>query len=323
VTLRRTTEPIQGDPTHCRIVIEVQDTGPGIDPARQAKIFEPFVQGIDVPERKGTGLGLSISKKFAELMDGSIEVESEVGKGSLFRVRLPAEIAEASDIKTSDGDQLGVIGLAPGQPARRILIVEDNRENRLLLGSLLREAGFEIREARNGEEGIDLFEQWQPHFIWMDMRMPVLDGYEATRRIRDLADGEAVKIVALTASTFKEQHPDILAAGCDDVVYKPFRGHEIFETMARLLDIAYLYEEKGEQATPQEKIYLTAEMLADLPEKLLQELRQATLTLNREAALEVIARIADHAPEVATGLKELVDNYQMAELQDLLGEVKG
>jgi hypothetical protein len=89
------------------------------------------------------------------------------------------------------------------------------------------------------------------------------------------------------------------------------------------LDIAYLYEEKGEQATPQEKIYLTAEMLADLPEKLLQELRQATLTLNREAALEVIARIADHAPEVATGLKELVDNYQMAELQDLLGEVKG
>jgi signal transduction histidine kinase/CheY-like chemotaxis protein len=321
VTLRCTTEPIQEEPTHCRIVIEVQDTGPGIDPIRQTKIFEPFVQGIDVPERKGTGLGLSISKKFAELMDGAIEVESEVGRGSLFRVRLPAEIAEASDVMTSDDDQPRVIGLTPGQPARRILIVEDNRENRLLLGSLLREAGFEIREARNGEEGIDLFEQWQPHFIWMDMRMPVMDGYEATRRIRNLVDGEAVKIVALTASTFKEQHPDILAAGCDDVVYKPFRGHEIFETMARLLDLQYRYAE-GEETTRKESVKLTSEMLADLPEKLLQELRETTLALNREAALEVIAQIADRAPEVAAGLRDLVDNYRMAELQDLLGEVK-
>jgi signal transduction histidine kinase/CheY-like chemotaxis protein len=320
VTLRCATEPIPDETERCRIVIEVEDTGPGIDPARQAKIFEPFVQEIDLPERKGTGLGLSICKKFAELMDGSITVESQVGRGSLFRVRLPAEIAAASDVKTSDDGHPRVIGLTPGQPSRRILIVEDNRENRLLLGSLLREVGFEIREARNGKEGIDLFEQWQPDFIWMDMRMPVVDGYEATRRIRSLAGGEMVKIVALTASTFKEQHPDILAAGCDDAVYKPFRVHEIFETMARLLDIAYLREEKGEQAIPPEKMQLNAEMLTDLPGELLQKLRQATLALNREAALEVIAQIADQAPEVAAGFKKLVDNYQLAELRDLLSE---
>jgi CheY-like chemotaxis protein/anti-sigma regulatory factor (Ser/Thr protein kinase) len=320
VTLRCATEPIPDETERCRIVIEVEDTGPGIDPARQAKIFEPFVQEIDLPERKGTGLGLSICKKFAELMDGSITVESQVGRGSLFRVRLPAEIAAASDVKTSDDGHPRVIGLTPGQPSRRILIVEDNRENRLLLGSLLREVGFEIREARNGKEGIDLFEQWQPDFIWMDMRMPVVDGYEATRRIRSLAGGEMVKIVALTASTFKEQHPDILAAGCDDAVYKPFRVHEIFETMARLLDIAYLREEKGEQAIPPEKMQLNAEMLTDLPGELLQKLRQATLALNREAAFEVIAQIADQAPEVAAGFKKLVDNYQLAELRDLLSE---
>ena len=94
-------------------MIEVEDTGPGIDPARQAQIFEPFVQGSDEPVRKGTGLGLSICKAYAELMGGTLEVESELGKGSLFRVRLPAEIAEAADVKTPVDDKPRVIGLAP------------------------------------------------------------------------------------------------------------------------------------------------------------------------------------------------------------------
>ena len=153
--------------------------------------------------------------------------------------------------------------------------------------------------------------------IWMDMRMPIMDGYEATRKIRNLAGGETVKIVAITASAFKEQRPDILAAGCDEVVYKPFLNREIFETMARLLDIQYRYAEEGKE----EKIKLTADMLVDLPGELLQELREATLALNREVALEVIARMADRTPEVAAGLRELVDNFQMVELRDLLGEV--
>ena len=122
---------------------------------------------------------------------------------------------------------------------------------------------------------------------------------------------------------FKEQRPDILAAGCEEVVYKPFRGHEIFETMARLLDIEYLYEEKGKEMTPPAKIHLTAEMLAGLPGELLQELRETTLALNKEAALEVIVRVADRAPEVVAGLREFVNNYQMAELLDLLEELEG
>ena len=198
-------------------------------------------------------------------------------------------------------------------------MVEDNLESRLLLSSLLREAGFEIREAENGAEAIDRFQQWQPHLIWMDMRMPVLDGYEAIPKIRKLAGGDAVKIVAITASAFKEQRPDILAAGCDEVVLKPFRAHEIFDTMARLLDIQYLYEEEGEEAPRKETIHLTAEMLAGLPEELLDELRESSQALNSEAALEVISRLAQQAPEVASALRKLVDHYQFDELQDLLG----
>jgi CheY-like chemotaxis protein len=213
-----------------------------------------------------------------------------------------------------------VLGLAPGQPARRILVVEDNRENRLLLSSLLREAGFEICETENGKEAIDLFEQWQPHLIWMDMRMPVMDGYEATRRIRQLVGGETVKIVAITASAFKEQRQDILEAGCDEVVYKPFRDHEIFEAMARLLDLKYLYKDMGTEAAQKQGINLTAGMLAELPPDLLQDLGETTLGLNREAILEVIERIETHAPGTAENLRALVQDFEIERIRELLGD---
>jgi CheY-like chemotaxis protein len=309
------------DPAMLRLLMEVEDSGQGIAPELLERIFEPFYQaGKTKNSSKGTGLGLSISKSFVEMMDGQISIDSTPDKGSLFRVEVPVTLAEAAEVVDGESAGTAVLALAPGQPARRILVVEDNRENRLLLSSLLREAGFEIREAENGKEAIDLFEQWQPHLIWMDMRMPVVNGYEATRRIRHLVGGKAVKIVAITASAFKEQHQDILAAGCDEVVYKPFRDHEIFEAMARLLDLKYLYKDMGTEVTRKEGIKLTAEMLTGLPPDLLRDLDETTLALNREAALEVIARIAGRAPEVAAGLKELVDNYQMVELRDLLEE---
>ena len=134
---------------------------------------------------------------------------------------------------------------------------------------------------------------------------------------------EGIPIIAITASAFREQRHEILAAGCDDMVIKPFQAHEIFEAMGRLLDIEYIYEPKSEAAPARvPEVELTAAMLADLPDELLRELRQATRALNREAALEVIARIADPAPEVAAGLKELVDNFQMTELQELLEVVE-
>jgi CheY-like chemotaxis protein/anti-sigma regulatory factor (Ser/Thr protein kinase) len=323
VTIRCDIEAIPEEPKRCHIVIEIEDTGQGIDPAKQAKIFEPFVQERDVPERKGTGLGLSICKKFADFMGGTIELESEMGKGSLFRLRLPAEFAEAADVKIPVDDKLRVIGLAPTQKTWRILVADDNQENLLLLKSLLEEVGFFVLEAQNGKEALEVFESKSPDFIWMDMRMPVMDGYEAVRQIRQHDRGDTIPIIAITASAFREQRHEILAAGCDDMVIKPFRPHEIFEVMGRFLDIGYIYEAEGE-ATPVRvpEIELTAAMLADLPEGLLHELRETTLALNREAALEVIARIAENAPEVAAGLKGFVDNYQMVELRDLLEDLK-
>jgi DNA-binding response OmpR family regulator len=157
----------------------------------------------------------------------------------------------------------------------------------------------------------------------MDMRMPVLDGYAATPNIRALPGGEDVKIVAITASALVEQREEILAVGCDDVVRKPFREHEIFEAMARFLDIEYIYEQAGKAApTRRHGVELTAAMLAELPPELLQELRETTLALNREATLAVIERIGDRAPEVTAGLRELVDNFQTGRLRQLLVETE-
>jgi CheY-like chemotaxis protein/anti-sigma regulatory factor (Ser/Thr protein kinase) len=321
VTIRCVTDPIPKKPNRCHIVIEVEDTGLGIDPARQAKIFEPFVQGIDGPERKGTGLGLSICKKYADFMGGTLEVESEVDKGALFRTRLPAEIAEAADGKTLIDDKPRVIGLAPTQKTWRILVADDNRKNLLLLKSLLEEVGFFVLESKNGQDAVETFKKESPDFVWMDMRMPVMDGYEATRLIRGLAGGEAVKIVAITASAFEEQRPEILAAGCDEVVYKPFQDHEIFETMARQLDIKYLYKDRGAEAAHKPGINLTAKMLAGLPPDLLQDLRETMLLLNQQAILEVIERIAEHAPDTAETLRELVQNLQISRIREVLKEL--
>jgi CheY-like chemotaxis protein len=324
VSLRARTLPIADDPSTVTLQLEIEDSGPGIAPKQMEEIFEPFIQAQQIRSSlKGTGLGLAISKSFVEMMDGEISVDSAPGKGSLFRVELPvarSEAAEVVDVRSAGPE---VLGLVPGQPAWRILIVEDNLENRLLLSSLLRRAGFEIREAENGERAVALFEQWQPHFIWMDMRMPVMDGYEATAKIRSLTGGDTVKIVAITASAFKEQDKSILEAGCDEVVHKPFKDHEIFKTMARLLDIKYLYKDMGAEASQEQAINLSAEMLAGLPPDLLQELHKATLALDREAIYAIIERIEPLAADTAKGLRTLMDNFQIGRIRELLGEVKG
>jgi signal transduction histidine kinase/DNA-binding NarL/FixJ family response regulator len=320
VIIRCATDPIPEEPNRCHIVIEVEDTGPGIDPARQAKIFDPFVQGIDMPVRKGTGLGLSICKAYADLMGGTLEVESELGKGSLFRLRLPAEIDEAADIKSPVDDKPRVIGLAPTDKTWRILVADDNRENLLLLKSLLESVGFFVLEAKNGKEAVEAFKKESLDLIWMDMRMPVMDGYEAVRQIRQCSGGDTVPIIAITASAFREQRHEILATGCDDMVIKPFQAHEIFETMARQLSVKYIYQDWDAEAAQMQGINLTAEMLAGLPPDLLQELRDSTLTLDREAIFAVIERIEPLAADTAKGLRILLDNFQTGLIGDLLGE---
>jgi CheY-like chemotaxis protein len=286
------------------------------------EIFEPFIQAEQIRSSlKGTGLGLAISKSFVKMMDGEISVDSTPGKGSLFRVEVPVALSVAAEVVDVRSTGPVVLGMEPGQAAWRVLVVEDNSYNRLLLSSILSKAGFEIRQAENGEQAVALFEQWQPHFIWMDIRMPLMDGFEATAKIRSLPGGDTVKIVAITASSFKEQDKSILQAGYEEVVRKPFKGHEIFECMARQLGAKYIYENREADAVKKPKKNLTKEMLAELPPELLQDLHKATLALDREAIFAVIEHIEPLAAETAEGLQLLVDTFQIGPIRDLLGDI--
>ncbi len=320
VTLRAATELLPETPERCWILLEVEDTGPGVDSEKQGEIFDPFVQERGLTVQTGTGLGLSICKNLADIMGGSIELESAAEKGVLFRVRLPAEIVKVADVPKPCETKPKVIGLAPGQKSRRILIADDHAENRLLLKTLLQEAGFVILEAGNGKEALEVFEKEAPDFIWMDMRMPVMDGYEAVRQIRLQPGGDELPIVAITASVFSNQRPEILAAGCDDIVFKPFQVHEIFEVLARFLGVEYAYERLDDAAASTDAVELTAAMLAQLPPELLQELDKTTLVANREAISEVIGRIREPAPDIAESLQQLVQNFEIDRIRELLGE---
>ncbi|XOF32860.1 MAG: ATP-binding protein [Candidatus Electrothrix sp. YB6] len=319
VTLRARTLPVPGDPATRILHFEVQDSGPGIPADQLGQIFDPFVQTGQASARaKGTGLGLAISKSFIDFMGGKVRVESEVGKGSRFLIELPVPLAEVQETGNRESVRLPVLGLEPDQPEQRILVAEDNPENRLLLTTLLAKTGFSVQQAVNGKEAVAMFEQWHPHFIWMDLRMPVLDGYEATRRIRALPGGDKVTIVALTASVFKEQHGRILAAGCDEVVHKPFRAGELFSVMEKYLGVRYIYKEKNENKTAESISTVTAAMIQGLPVQQRERLKKAAQKLDIAAVEEVIRDICADHPEIASGLQVLAHEFRFGRILELL-----
>ncbi len=325
-----------GEAEEARLDIAVEDSGPGIAPEEIEALFEPFSQtrsGRSAQE--GTGLGLPISQKFVQLMGGKINVSSNENQGSVFSFNIPVTEAKATDIQQSRPERR-VMGLVPGQDAFRIMVVDDVKDNRDLMVKLLESVGFETREAKNGQSAIQIWEAWEPHLIWMDMAMPVMDGYEATKRIRNLESGlrnEAVTtrnlqpatrvpIIALTAVVFTEEKEKMLASGCDDIVRKPLREEEIFEAMYKHLGVRYIYEDDqvgGE--IPEEKMVagmLTPDKLGDLPKDILAELEQAIIDLDADLIQSVIERLCKYNIPAANGLRSLANNFQFDQILTLI-----
>lgn len=306
-----------------RLVIEVTDTGPGIAEDELHKVFRSFEQTASGRQSgKGTGLGLAISRDFARMMGGDITVDSRAGEGCTFRLEIIVKDGNAADIR-SKFLKCHVIGLAKDQSVPRVLVADDKHEARTLLSRLLKETGFDVKEAANGLEAVEISSSWCPHLIWMDMRMPVMDGFEATRTIKSMETCQSTIIVALTASAMEEDRELILSAGCDDFVRKPYLEKQIFDIMERHLGLAYECEYVREEYTnlnPDPGSNWTA-CSATLPDDLKNGLHEALLRLNTPLISEIIEKIAEL--DVSTGefFKTLADNMEYERLLELLEDM--
>jgi signal transduction histidine kinase/CheY-like chemotaxis protein len=310
--------------------IAVADTGTaGIAPEEMDALFEPFIQTASGQEsQEGTGLGLPISRQFVDLMGGELSVNSIVGQGTTFHMQIPVTLATEDAVEELDlQPQHRVTGIVPGQTAPdggpfRLLVVEDKATNRELLIKLLTPFGFDVRCAVNGTEGVELWEEWQPHLVWMDMRLPVMDGYEATRQIKARAEatGRPAIVVALTASAFEEDREAILAAGCDDFVRKPFREHEIFNVLHRFLGVRFIYETDTPTPDPAESVSLPELRAAidTLPTAWATDLDQAVTTLDADQMLTLIEAIRPQAPHLADTLGQWVRDFEYDKLVTLI-----
>ena len=298
-----------------RLFFEVEDTGVGIERSETGVIFDAFSQTeCGEKEREGTGLGLAISKQYVHLMGGEISAERCVEKGSLFRFDIEFEPAVMAEISTENAPRR-VMGLRPDQPEWRILIVENNPESRELLKKLLLVVGFAVREAESGPEGLLLCEQWRPHLVWMDLKMPGMDGYETTRKIKAGSRGDTTTVIALTASSFEEQRAEAFSSGCDDFICKPFGESEIFSAMERHLGVRYIYGEEPQLSDVAVSRkggggLLEPGALAILPEILVKELGDAAMACDVQMVGSVIDRIGQVDAPIADALAELANDFR-------------
>ncbi|MCP4113041.1 MAG: response regulator, partial [Desulfobacteraceae bacterium] len=304
------------------VFFEVEDTGPGIHPDKIDEIFKPFVQAESGQQHEGTGLGLSITSTFVQMMGGKITVQSELGTGTVFKFNITAGVAGANDIKTILPARR-VIALESDQPTYRILIVDDKWDNRQLLVRLLKPLGFEIREAENGKQAVEIWDEWDPQVILTDIRMQVMDGYEATRIIKQTDRGQAVAIIAVTASTFEDERALVMSAGCDDFVRKPFRDTEIFEAINRQIGVRYVYEEDRRKDNKDKKLHMvTPTDLAGLPLDVMARLEQAMTRIDMRLADKVKEDIRAYNKLLADELASLIGDYEYDKILNLLAEAK-
>ncbi|WRH68387.1 MAG: ATP-binding protein [Planktothrix sp. GU0601_MAG3] len=296
----------------------IQDTGVGISPSELPKLFEAFTQAQAGKEsQEGTGLGLAISRKFIQLMGGEIFVKSELGKGTTFDFYIQVKLGQET-VSMGKENNLRVIGIAPGQLTYKILVVDDKPINCKLLIQLLSPLGFEIKEASNGQEAIAIWDEWEPHVIFMDMRMPVMNGYEATKFIKSTTKGNATAIIALTASVLEEEKAIILSAGCDDFIRKPFTESSIFEALTKHLGVKYILHETQPILNPVLQNQLTSEALKVMSEDWIYQLYKAALEADVQIVIKLTTEIPDTEIPLIQFLTKAVRKFQFEQIIDLI-----
>jgi len=315
------------------LIFEIQDTGIGICDDEVCVLFEAFGQTeAGRKSQQGTGLGLAISRKYVQLMGGDISVSSAVGVGSTFSFQIQVGLVSAHEIPYQPTTR-SVIGLAPQQRECRILVVDDVADSRLLLVKLLSSVGFVVQEAANGQEALAIWQQWHPQLILMDMRMPIMDGYEATHFIRsaEIENHTTIPnphtiIIALTAHAFEEQRQAMLQVGCDDLINKPFSEKEILEKLNKYLGIKYLYQEDSSQTLKARTKIFTHDnllpLLSTLPRDWLINLYNAAAQCSDDLILKLVGEISAENTALKEYFVDLAHNFQFEKIMEIVSTIK-
>jgi GAF domain-containing protein/CheY-like chemotaxis protein len=321
---------------------EVEDTGSGIASDQLPIVFDPFKQVQSARHgSQGTGLGLFISRQFAQAMGGNLRVRSQVGQGTIFTGWLRLKLGQTDAVSGSQPYRT-VVGLSPNQPPLRVLISEDNESSQRLLANLLSSVGFNVRTVEDGQAAINLFLEWHPHCIWMDLHLPNVNGLQATRAIRDLPQGDVVTIFAITASVLDQSVHELQEQGFDGFVGKPFRVQEIFDLMAQHLGICYQYAPEnitidGQNIDAQQSLDASLTIadsntgnaaqnsdplaITNLPDvdgvslEWLSQLGQASLMGLEPAIKELIGQLLPEQNVLAQALQEKVDNFDFEAIE--------
>jgi CheY-like chemotaxis protein len=289
------------------LCFSIADTGPGISDKDLKLLFKPFVQSSAGVSLGGTGLGLAISRQYARLLGGDITVKSQLGDGATFTLTVLAKIA-AEAPATVPIEAPRVLRLANGQPSVRILVVDDIPLNRELLAAIMTPMGFELKLAENGAEALEITKAWKPQAIIMDMEMPVMNGYEANRRIKAEPESRDIYILALSASAFEEDKAAVLASGADMFMRKPFKQDELLTVLGKRLHLRYEYADTS--ATEKPSALAPTGNISRIPEAMCADLLNACSTADYEKLVQICDGLAASAPAAAKELRGHVDAFE-------------
>ena len=299
-----------------RYYFAVSDTGLGIPVERQADIFEPFQQGDAGLTKGGTGLGLAISRQHVELMGGQLQLDSVLGEGArfFFTLKLPSGQIESPVEIAAVGSQ--VESLAEGVSVRA-LVVDDLAANRDVLVLMLEKIGVEVETAENGAQAVECARAHRPDIVFMDIRMPVMDGPEAMRHIFDEHGREKIKIVAVTASVFAHQRQEYMEMGFDEFINKPYLAGQIYDCMAKQLGVGYQYAEEVAEIGNAEADWRGVALPAELHAALLAAAEQHSITQLQDQ-LGLLEKLGSKEQSLALYLRTLDQQYNMDEIKAVL-----
>lgn len=296
------------------MLVDVEDSGRGISPDQIEAIFNPFHQVGKQKEEEGTGLGLPISRKLVELMGGQLRVESNPGLGSVFSFELPLKIVNyttGSGINHRAKPSSRIVGYAGER--KKVLIVDDLRANRMVLADYLKPLGFDISEASDGESALEVASSFRPHIIIMDMRMPNMDGFEATRRIRENSEFKDTIIFAFSASVFQDQRQNAINVGCNAFLTKPIDVDDLYSAFREYCGIRWIEKPLDKEPAVSLSVYPSSDELLEI----LNDIRSGDI----KSARKRITTLRDRDPEFkpfCDRAEELLNHFKIKELSKFL-----